>query len=89
MRGDWLEISCEETIENLFKGINAQFSAPSIQKTNVKEVGGVGIQMVWAIVPNTGDKGIRFIGSSRDCINGVVGIDQQIDDEVEGDDNKI
>ena len=69
-----MEIGCEETVEYLFEYINAQFSTPSIQKMNAKEIGSVHVQVVWAIVPDKSDEGIRFIGSSRDCINGVMGM---------------
>ena len=89
LRGDWSVVSCEETTQYLFKGINASFSTPNINKMDGREIGGVNVNQVGAVVPNTGGEGIRFIGSSRDHGNRIVSMDEGIYDEMEGDNNNV
>ena len=45
--------------------------------------------MVWAVVPDTTDKGIRFIRASGDLNYGIVGMNEGIDNEVKGDYDKV
>ena len=40
-------------------------------------------------MPDASDKGVRFIGSTRDCINGIMGMDEGIDDTVKGNDGEV
>ena len=44
---------------------------------------------MWAIVPNTSDKRVGFVRSSRDLNNRVVGMNKGIDDKVKCDYSKV
>ena len=87
--GDWMVVGCEETTQYFFKGINASFAAPDINKSNGKEVGCVSVNLVRTIVPDTGDERVGFVQSSRDRGNGVVGMDEGVDDEMESNNDNV
>ena len=40
-------------------------------------------------MPDIGDERVRFVRSPRDCGNGFVGMNQGVNDKMEGNDNKI
>ena len=56
---------------------------------NGEEIGSVGVNLMWTVVPDTGDKRIRFIRSSRDLNNGIVSMNKGVNDKVKGDYNKV
>ena len=44
---------------------------------------------MWAIVPNTGDKRVGFIRSFGDLNNWIVGVNEGVNDKVEGDYSEV
>ena len=76
LRGDWAVVGCEETTQNLFEGVKMCFSAPDIGKMYGNEVGSVNINLVWTVVPDTGD-------------DRVVGVDKGVYDEAESENNNV
>ena len=44
---------------------------------------------MWAIVPNTSDKGVGFVRSSGDLNKGIVSMDEGVDNKVESDYSKV
>ena len=53
------------------------------------EVGSMGINLMRTVMRNTGDERIRFVRSSRDLNNRIIGMNQGINDEVKGDYDKV
>ena len=44
---------------------------------------------MWAVVPNTSDKRVEFVRSFGGLNDGIMGMNEGIDKEVEGDYNKV
>ena len=53
------------------------------------EIGSDSIDKVWAVVPNTSDKGIGLVRSFRDLNNRIVGVDKRINDKVKSDYSEV
>ena len=44
---------------------------------------------MWAVMPNTSDKGVGFVRSFRDLNNWIVGVNKRIDGKVKSDYSKV
>ena len=87
--GDWSEVGWKETAKDFVECVEMSKSTPSVHKLNVNEVGGVNVQMARIVMPDTSDERIRFVGLMRNGEEGIMGMNQRIYDEIEGDDSKI